>query len=84
VGTVDESGEYLMGTRQLNSYAAKYSNGLDRPFQLAGAPTSGASGSYVGRAAVGSELIDNVAGKLYVATVATSSTVTWVLVGSQV
>lgn len=72
-----------MGTKQLNSYAAKYSNGLDRPFQLGGAPVNGSGGSYVGRAAVGSQLIDTAAGKLYVATVATSSTVTWTLVGAQ-
>ena len=72
-----------MGTKQLNSYAAKYSNGLDRPFQIAGTPVNGTSGTYVGRAAVGSQLIDTAVGNLYVATVATSSTVTWTLVGAQ-
>jgi hypothetical protein len=73
-----------VGLKQLAQYQAKVSGGLQSPFQLDGAPTSGASGSFVGRAVVGSQLIDRAAGKLYVATVATSSTVTWTLVGSQV
>jgi hypothetical protein len=72
-----------VGTKQQASYDAKFTNGLGQPFSLAGAPTSGASGSYLGRAAVGSQLIDTVAGKLYIATVATPSTVTWTLVGAQ-
>jgi hypothetical protein len=72
-----------MGTKNLNAYAAKYSNGLDRPFQVNGTPVNGASGTYVGRAAVGSLLVDTSVGKLYCATVATSSTVTWTLVGAQ-
>jgi hypothetical protein len=58
--------------------------GLSQPFLLAGAPTSGASGSFVNKAVVGSLLIDTSAGKLYIATVATGSTVTWTVVGSQV
>lgn len=57
--------------------------GLTSPFLLAGAPTSGASGSFVNRALVGSLLIDTAAGKLFIATAA-GSTVTWTLVGSQV
>jgi hypothetical protein len=57
--------------------------GLASPFLLAGAPTSGASGSFVGRAVVGSLLIDTSGGKLYIATVATGSTVTWTVVGMQ-
>ena len=58
--------------------------GLANPFLLAGAPTSGAAGSFVNRAVIGSLLIDTSAGKLYIATVATGSTVTWTVVGSQV
>jgi hypothetical protein len=72
-----------MGSKQLAQYEAKYSNGLTVPFSMAGTPTSGASGSFVNRATVGSQLIDTVAGKLYIATVATGATVTWVLVGAQ-
>jgi hypothetical protein len=45
---------------------------------------SGAGGTYAGRAQVGSQLIDVSAGKLYVATAATSSSVTWTVVGTQV
>jgi hypothetical protein len=73
-----------VGTKHQASYDAKFSNGLGVPFQLAGAPTSGASGSYLGRATVGSQLIDTVNGKYYIATVATPSTVMWTLVGAQV
>ena len=58
--------------------------GLARPFLLAGAPVNGASGSFVTRALVGSLLIDTVNGRLFIATVATGTTVTWTLVGSQV
>jgi hypothetical protein len=58
--------------------------GLDRPFLLNGAPTSGASGSFVSKALPGSLLIDLAGAKLYIATVATGSTVTWTVVGSQV
>jgi hypothetical protein len=73
-----------VGTKLLAQYAAKYSNGQQVPFQLAGAPVSGAGGSFVNRATVGSQLIDTVAGKVYVCTVATGSTVTWTLVGAQI
>ena len=72
-----------MGTRQLAAYKGKFGNGLHTPFLFAGAPTSGASGTYVGKAQVGSQLIDTTNGKAYIATVATGSTVTWVSVGSQ-
>jgi len=58
-------------------------SGLDAPFLNAGAPTSGGSGTYVTKAAVGSLLIDTTNGKLYIATVATGATVTWVVVGTQ-
>jgi hypothetical protein len=72
-----------MGLRSIIANEGKQSQGLRVPFQLAGAPTSGASGSYVGRATVGSQLVDTTNGKVYVATVATSSTVTWTVVGTQ-
>jgi hypothetical protein len=58
--------------------------GLTQPFLLAGAPTNGASGSFVNKALVGSLLIDTSVGKLYIATVATGSAVTWIVVGTQV
>jgi hypothetical protein len=73
-----------MGTKLQAQYAAKYSNGQMVPFQLAGTPVNGASGSFVNRATVGSQLIDTVTGKLYIATAATGSSVTWTLVGAQV
>jgi hypothetical protein len=73
-----------MGLKAIIANEGKQSQGLRVPFQLAGAPTSGASGSYVGRAVVGSQLVDTTNGKLYVATAASSSSVTWTVVGSQV
>jgi hypothetical protein len=73
-----------MGLRAIIANEGKQSQGLRVPYQLAGAPTSGASGSYVGKAVVGSQLTDYTNGRNYVATVATSSTVTWSLVGGQV
>lgn len=75
-------GVLTMGCKQLASYAAKNNAGLATPFELAGAPVSGAGGSFAGRATTGSLLVDNVAGRLYVATAATSSSVTWTVVGS--
>lgn len=74
-----------MGTRHLAQYQAKLGYaGLSVPFQLAGAPTNGASGSYVGRAIPGSLLIDTTNAKLYQATTATTSTsVTWAVAGLQ-
>jgi hypothetical protein len=72
-----------MGLRQLHSYAAKYSQGLDRPLQLGTAPASGASGSYLGRAAIGALLVDTSTGKLYACTASTGSSITWTLVGAQ-
>jgi hypothetical protein len=79
-----------MGTRQLAQYEAKLSSGgggsgLTEPFQFAGAPTSGAAGTFVGRAVIGSLLIDTTNGLLYQATSATTATtVTWGKVGPQV
>jgi hypothetical protein len=72
-----------MGTKNLAAYDAKYNNGLLTPFQFAGTPASGAGGTYAGRAAVGSQLIDTSAGKYYICTASTSSSVTWTLVGAQ-
>lgn len=82
-----------MGLPHLAAYEAKLNpymvtslpthNGRQIPFQLAGAPTSGVSGSFVTLAQVGSLLLDTSAGKLYIATVANGSTVTSVSVGSQ-
>lgn len=72
-----------MGIKQRAMYVGKYADGLAEPFLNAGAPTSGASGTYLRQATVGSLLIDTVNGKLYIATVANGSTVTWVSVGSQ-
>jgi hypothetical protein len=76
-----------MGTRYLNSVAAKYSQGMDRPFQLNGAPTSGVGGSFAGRAVVGSLLVDYASSpaKLHICSAYNSGTnnITWVSVGSQ-
>lgn len=59
-------------------------DGLRSPFLNAGAPTSGASGTFVGRAVVGSLLIDTTGGVLYIATSATTgASVTWQVVGAQ-
>jgi hypothetical protein len=56
-------------------------SGLDAPFHWPGAPTNGGSGTYVGKAVVGSHLINTVNGNIYVASAATTpSTVTWTLV----
>jgi hypothetical protein len=56
-------------------------SGLGTPLTNAGAPTNNVT--YVGVAVVGSRLIDTTNGKLYIATVATASTVTWTVVGAQ-
>jgi hypothetical protein len=58
--------------------------GLTAPFLLAGAPTSGASGSFVNRAVVGSLLIDTTGGKLFICTAVGGGSVTWTVVGTQV
>lgn len=60
-------------------------SGLGDPLLNAGAPTSGAGGTYSGVAVVGSVLIDTVNGKLYICTNATvGATFAWTVVGSQV
>ena len=73
-----------MSVRTAIAKQAQDGYGLSQPFLLAGTPVNGASGSFVTKAVVGSLLIDTSAGKLYIATVATGSTVTWTVVGSQV
>ena len=72
-----------MGYRNLAALAAKASSGMSTPFQLAGAPTSGAGGSFATRAMVGSLLLDTTTGKLYAATVVGGGSVTWQLIGLQ-
>jgi hypothetical protein len=87
----------ILGLRQLAQYQAKVNpqvlgaqqdslsnNGLQIPFTLAGAPTSGAGGSFNTRAVVGSRLVDTTAGKLHICTAVGGGSVTWVVVGSQV
>jgi hypothetical protein len=55
---------------------------MEVPFQTTGAPTNNVT--YLGRAVVGSQLIDTQNGKLYICTATNgTSTVTWVSVGSQ-
>lgn len=56
-------------------------SGLDAPLLGAGAPTNDVT--FVGVAGVGSQYIDTTNGKLYIATVATATTVTWTVVGGQ-
>jgi hypothetical protein len=74
-----------MGIKDRLIQTAADGTGLDRPFLLNGAPTSGASGSFVGKALPGSLLVDLSGAKLYQATSATTGTsVTWGLVGVQV
>jgi hypothetical protein len=71
-----------MGTRQLASYNAKLGQGITVPFELAGTPVTNVS--FLGRAVVGSLLIDNSTGKLYVCSATNgSSTISWTVVGSQ-
>ena len=72
-----------MGLRQLAQYAAKASGGAQTPFQVTGAPTSGAGGTMAGRAIVGSLLVDTSTGKLYACTASGGGSVTWQLVGLQ-
>jgi hypothetical protein len=72
-----------MGLKSIAAQKAKTSNGLEVPFSLGTTPpTSGVGGSFAGRTAVGSMLTDS-AGKLYIATAATATSVTWTLVGAQ-
>jgi hypothetical protein len=53
-------------------------SGLDTPFHWPAAPTSGASGTYVGVAVAGATLLNTATGDLYVASDATAPTnVSW-------
>jgi hypothetical protein len=71
-----------MGLAQQAQYDAKYSRGLEVPYQQAGAPTNNVT--QLGRAVVGSQLVDTTNGKLYICTATNgTSTITWVSVGSQ-
>jgi len=72
-----------MGYRNLAAYAAKFSNGTATAFQLNGTPTSGAGGSFAGRAIVGSLLLDYATGKLYSCTASGGGSITWQLIGLQ-
>jgi len=72
-----------MGFQQLATYRGKFANGLADPFLFAGAPTSGAGGTYASRAVVGSKLRDTTNGQDYIATAATGTSVTWTKVGTQ-
>jgi hypothetical protein len=68
-----------MGYRQLAAYQARATNGMSTPFQLNGTPTSGAGGSFAGRAVVGSLLLDYATGKLYACTASAGGSVIWQL-----
>ena len=75
-----------MGYRQLAAYDGKAARGMTIPFQMAGAPTSGAGGTFAAYAAVGSTLVDYTNGKEYICTAWSAGsppTLTWVSVGSQ-
>jgi hypothetical protein len=72
-----------VGYRTIAAYAAKASNGTTTPFQLNGAPTSGAGGTFASRAIVGSLLLDYSTGKLYSCTASGGGSVTWQLIGLQ-
>lgn len=57
---------------------------LARPYQNAGAPTSGASGTLIGVAKKGDLLVDTTNGKLYICTVATvDANFAWTVAGTQ-
>ena len=58
-------------------------SGTGTPLRFSGAPTSGVGGTYAGIAVVGSQLVDVTNGKEYIATAASATSVTWVVVGSQ-
>jgi hypothetical protein len=71
-----------MGLKDQASFRAKYGIGLAHPFLNAGAPTNNVT--QLGKAVVGSQLIDTTNGKLYVCTATNrTSTVTWTVTGSQ-
>lgn len=56
-------------------------SGLETPFHWNGAPTSGAGGTFVGKAVIGSRLVNVANGNIYVAAATTTPTlVNWTLV----
>lgn len=58
---------------------------LGAPLLNAGAPTSGAGGTGLGIAKVGSRLLDTTNGKFYIATATDfTTTITWTVIGAQV
>jgi hypothetical protein len=72
-----------MGLKQIAQQKAKTSSGMEVPLQFNGTPTSGAGGTFAGRAVVGSLLLDASTGKLYACTVSGGGSVTWQLIGLQ-
>jgi hypothetical protein len=71
-----------MGLKDVSAQQAKYGIGLHRPFLLSVAPTNNVT--LLGRAVVGSQLIDQNAGKLYLCTATNgTSTITWTVAGTQ-
>jgi hypothetical protein len=72
-----------MGLKDQAAYRAKYGIGLAHPFLSAGAPTNNVT--QLGRAVVGSQLLDTTNGKLYICTATNgTSTITWTVAGTQV
>jgi hypothetical protein len=71
-----------MGLKHIAQYKAKATAGTEVPFQSSGAPTNNVT--QLGRAIVGSLLVDTTNGKAYICTATNgTSTITWVSVGSQ-
>jgi hypothetical protein len=72
----------MMGIAAQAAYRGKYSRGLEVPFQSAGAPTNNVT--QLGRAVVGSVLVDVTNGQHYICTATNgTSTVTWTKTGTQ-
>jgi hypothetical protein len=71
-----------MGLKDQAAFRAKYGIGLAHPFLNAGGPTTNVT--QLGRAVVGSQLIDTTNGKNYVCTATNgTSTITWTVTGAQ-
>jgi len=72
-----------LGLREQAQIKAKYGIGIAHPFLVAGAPTNNVT--MLGRAVVGSKLIDTNSGVDYVCTATNmTSTITWTKTGTQV
>jgi hypothetical protein len=72
-----------MGLKDQAQYKAKFGIGLAHPFLNAGAPTTNVT--QLGRAVVGSCLIDTTTGVAYMCTATNgTSTITWTKTGTQV